>query len=364
MANNNCLPGSTYVAAMTSQNDCPDGCTDCDQCNCSMNDILWTSATSECMSKLGVGTGNSLEDILTIVFNNLCNVDELDCSDIIMAASYPNIGYYGTEDSCQYNMGGEISSGVGAIVIDGTTHSLGTVSSVASLLIALNGLGKGVFTLNGYVITALGYHSYGVLSVGDVNYTPVCADTDNKKTLCDFAAAIDNKIGDIDETINNLDFCQCPNVLYNDNTDTAMPSGGTQTLKTYTVPSQTMKTNGDKIIAETYFLCVAISPSASYTLSLSPSLGTTSVSIANTDDSPIMVRITETISRKSNTTLSIKKDINRYNYPSGAIIDTSFFYQEVSGLDLDNTPFDIKAVATGVQNGVTCKYLQVDILRA
>lgn len=332
----NCLPDKTYVAAMSAQNDCPDCWQDCDQCNCS--------------------------------------ISELDCGDILMSEYYPNIGYTGTEMSCQYSIGSSPLSFTSSIIIDAVTHAITISSDLAALVISLNALGKGAFTLNGTTITALGYHQYGNLSISVIGtpITPSCSSTDNILNLCDFAIAIDTKIGsinkDIDEIkidIENLDFCVCPNVLYSSNTDNPMPGTGSQTLKTYTVPADTLKKTGDKIIAETLFLVSAQSPPVSYSFSLTPSPGQNTVQITASDEAK-QIRITETIIRISNTAAAIKKDIVVYTSTGAAYSNNILFNfnNNVAGFDFDNISFNINAIAIGTEAGVVCKYLHVDILRA
>ncbi len=251
MSNKNCLPDNTQLGNLAPEQEC----TDCDpnsDCNCTMDDIIWSYAVTQCMSSLGLAKGQSLRTQLNIVYNLLCAAvipTNVPCTSINMPGTYENMDYVGTQYQATYLdvLPGDFPNQYG-IILNGTIHDFGSVADQATFLTALNALGLATFVYSGNNLIGTGYVSFGnVLIAGgdDGHITPTIIATGVQKNLCNFATAVDAEFGVINTEIESLQK-DVSAVLYADTT----PVSQTNTvgnLHGFTIPKNTLKKNGDSL---------------------------------------------------------------------------------------------------------------------
>lgn len=252
---NNCAPDTTQLGNLAPEQECSD-CTDpANQCNCGMDDIIWTAAVNTCMASLGLATGQTLTQQLTIIYNLLCAAatpTHVPCANVDVPGTYSNMNYVGAEYAGTYlnALPGDFPNQYG-IIINGITHDFGSTPDQATFLSRLNALALATFVYSGNNLIGTGYVTFGdVLIAGgdDGHITPTNVATGNKKTLCQFASAVDAEFGVISSEITTIQ-TKTTTVLYANNTpvvqDTAIGL-----LHGFGIPINTMQKNGDTLIVD------------------------------------------------------------------------------------------------------------------
>lgn len=253
--NLNCQPDNTQLGDLTPEQEC----TDCNQpdgsCNCTMDDIIWSAAITQCMVNLGLATGQTLTQQLTIVYNQLCagsNPTHVPCANVDVPGSYPNMNYVGSEFTGTYLnvLPGDFPNDYG-IIINGITHDFGSTPDQATFLASLNALALATFAYVGNNLVGTGYVVFGdVLKAGgdDGRITPTNVPTDNKKMLCDFAAATNTEFGVINTQITTIQ-SKTTSVLYTNITPVSQDNA-IGNLHGFGIPINALQNNGDTLIVD------------------------------------------------------------------------------------------------------------------
>lgn len=149
-------------------------------------------------------------------------------------------------------------------------------------------------------------------------------------------------------------------VLHNDISDNATIGTGLEILKTYTLPLNTLTTDGSFLEVRTRFRTTypTLNTSAK-TVSLNFN-GTQIIvylfSVINVGD----VELVATIERNSNTTAKIKVSMESHNLLNKVYDDYSYAYNNSGGLNFTTTAYAITARANSdVIGDITCEYLTV-----
>lgn len=353
-----CLPIPSSPVSFIPDADCPD-CGECDECNCSLTDIVWNINPTPCMAQLGFYRNQPLSQIIIGLSALACETDTLDCSDIEVPESYPNIGYDGTEHTCTYDISAFTFPDDFTVVVDDVTEDLGTITNTDYLLIALNNLGKGSWTLTDDTITVVGYHDYGVM-VGNSTVTPSCETTGTAKDLCDLIEAVDNRFEEIQIEIDNIS-APLPNVLESDNTASVNTiTDSYEAVKTYTVAANTLVNDGDKLIVETN-VRVTGAKSSTGIISSELTFGGSTIYIGGRAGIS-SVRLQIELIRKNTTTIFFK--CTEGDYINGSHASFIFSFNNVAGYDF-TVSNDIEVLTnSSVIGNITVDFLDVDILRA
>lgn len=251
----NCAPDDTQLGDLAPEQEC----TDCNQpdgsCNCTMDDIIWTAAVNTCMASLGLATGQTLTQQLTIIYNLLCanaSPTHVPCANVDVPGTYSNMNYVGAEYTGTYlnALPGDFPNQYG-IIINGITHDFGSTPDQATFLASLNALALATFVYVGNNLVGTGYVTFGnVLIAGgdDGHITPTNVATGNKKTLCQFASALDAEFGAISSEITTIQ-SKTTSVLYANNTP-VVQDNTIGNLHGFGIPINTLQNNGDTLIVD------------------------------------------------------------------------------------------------------------------
>lgn len=373
---NNCSPiPSSPAQFFPDALPCPDCGNNDGTCNCSMSDITYNQDATPCMVSLGIARNMPLAMVLQIYGGAICNLrGDLTCADVAIPGTFLNTGYVGTQYTATWTNPDFTSYPEQfGVFIDGILYNIGTVVNSYYLLLGFNAIGKGVFTINGSTLTAVGFHTYGnVLFAGgdDGQSVPVITGSTTYQSLCDYANAVDDKFGVVDTTLANLQTeinnIQFYNVLYNNTTPVPNPVGGSfETLKSYNLPANYLQNNGDKLVVYSEWIIVNDPDTTIARLAFA---NTALFSQEISEGGWQLCKMKSTITRVSNTSVSCYTEIGLY-YLLGIgatyILDTELTnYISISALNLSVNSYTAASQANTASGGeITNQIFNVDIFK-